>query len=208
MASFSRAISTRLGITCFLLATAAVALPGRYARPLAFQGPGLFTAARALSFEERVEAQRAIEQVYWDHRIWPNENPGHKPSLQEVMPEEVLRAKVEDYLKESSELETRWHQGITPEQLQAEMDRMVTTSNAPRVLGEIFDALGNDPRVIAETLVRQKLADRLIRSAYASDEIFISPPLVVQRSDVDEIVERFEKTLVAVQDEVLPAVAV
>lgn len=44
-------------------------------------------------------------------------------------------------------------------------------------------------------------------SAYASDEIFISPPLVVDRSDVDEIVRRFEKTLIEVQEEVLPAVA-
>ena len=27
--------------------------------------------ARTLSFDERVAAQRAIEQVYWNHRIWP-----------------------------------------------------------------------------------------------------------------------------------------
>jgi adenosylmethionine-8-amino-7-oxononanoate aminotransferase len=44
-------------------------------------------------------------------------------------------------------------------------------------------------------------------SVVASDEIFISPPLVVSREDVDEIVRRFELTLRAVQAEVLPEVA-
>jgi hypothetical protein len=40
---------------------------------LAVQEP---VAPRSLNFEERVAAQRAIEQVYWSHRIWPKENPG------------------------------------------------------------------------------------------------------------------------------------
>ena len=29
---------------------------------------------RVLTFEDRVAAQRAIEEVYWRHRIWPKEN--------------------------------------------------------------------------------------------------------------------------------------
>src|SRR2546426_498843 len=61
--------------------------------------------ARTLSFEERVTAQRAIEQVYWSHRIWPAQNPGAKPSLSAVMPEAAIRAKVEDYLEKSNALE-------------------------------------------------------------------------------------------------------
>jgi len=40
-------------------------------------------------------------------------------------------------------------------------------------------------------------------SVYASDEVFISPPLVVSRADIDEIVERFGRTLEEVQAEVL-----
>ena len=31
--------------------------------------------ARDLTFEDRVKAQEAIERVYWNHRIWPKENP-------------------------------------------------------------------------------------------------------------------------------------
>src|SRR5438034_3635540 len=43
---------------------------------------------RTLTFAERVSYQRAIENVYWPHRIWPRsrgENPDPKPSLDAVM---------------------------------------------------------------------------------------------------------------------------
>ena len=38
-----------------------------------------------LTFEERVAYQRAIEEVYWRHRIWPKERPDPKPSPDAVM---------------------------------------------------------------------------------------------------------------------------
>ena len=40
---------------------------------------------RAFSFVERVVFQRAIEDVYWRHRIWPKENSDPKPALDAVM---------------------------------------------------------------------------------------------------------------------------
>ncbi len=48
-----------------------------------------------LALEERVTCQRAIEEVYLRHRIWPKDNRQPKPALHEVMPLSVLRAKVE-----------------------------------------------------------------------------------------------------------------
>lgn len=48
-------------------------------------------AVAGLTLEQRVEAQRSIEQVYWNHRIWPQENPGPKPPLSAVMPDEKLQ---------------------------------------------------------------------------------------------------------------------
>ena len=42
-------------------------------------------AAAGLTFTERVSYQRAIEEVYWRHRIWPKERPDPKPSLDAVM---------------------------------------------------------------------------------------------------------------------------
>ena len=83
--------------------------------------PGL---ARELTFEDRVKAQEAIEQVYWAHRIWPKENPQPKPPLEQVMPEHAIRARVEDYLRKSNGLERFWQRPITSEQLQAEMHRI------------------------------------------------------------------------------------
>ena len=43
------------------------------------------------------------------------------------------------------------------------MDRMAKRTKQPEVLGELFEALGNDPFVIAECLARPILADRLFR---------------------------------------------
>ena len=42
-------------------------------------------SSRTLTFEERVAYQRAIEEVYWRHRIWPKERPDPKPPLDSVM---------------------------------------------------------------------------------------------------------------------------
>ncbi len=107
---------------------------------------------RTLTFEERVAHQRAIEEVYWRHRLWPKERPDSKPSLDAVMSQEQLEKKVEDYLHNSQVLEDHWQRPITTDQLQAEMDRMAQNTKQPKVLQELFEALGNDPFVIAEAM--------------------------------------------------------
>jgi N-acetylneuraminic acid mutarotase len=124
------------------------------------------------NFEERVAAQRAVEAVYWRHRIWPETNPRAKPDLQEVMPETLIRSKVEDYLKKSAALERLWNYRISGDQLQTEINRMVASSRAPAILNELFAALGHDPLRIAECLARPALVDRLIRERYARDDRF------------------------------------
>ncbi len=128
--------------------------------------------ARDLGFEERVAAQRAIEEVYWRHRIWPRENPAPKPPLSVVLPDDAIRAKVEDYLRKSNALETWWQRPITVEQLQAELDRMARDTRDAEMLRELHAALGNDAFLIAETLARPTLVERLIRNWYAADERF------------------------------------
>src|SRR6476619_7409491 len=115
---------------------------------------------RTLTFAERVAYQRAIDDVYWRHRIWPKERPDRKPSLDAVMSQAQLERKVEDYLRDSQMLEDHWQRPITTEQLQAEMDRMAKDTKQPEVLRELFKALGNDPFAIAECLARPALAER------------------------------------------------
>ena len=128
--------------------------------------------ARELSFDERVAAQRAVEQVYWNHRSWPKENPAPKPPLASVMSDEAIRAKVDEYLRKSNALARWWQHPITTDQLQAELDRMAAKTRDPELLRELQRALGDDPFVIAQTLGRQTLVDRLIRSWYSSEARF------------------------------------
>jgi N-acetylneuraminic acid mutarotase len=131
---------------------------------LAFVNPRAPATAsqRTLRFEERVSYQRAIEEIYWRHRIWPKERPDPKPSLDAVISQAQLEEKVRDYLRSSQALADEWQRPITAEQLQAEMDRMAQNTRQPELLQELFEALGNDPFVIAECLARPMLAERLL----------------------------------------------
>jgi N-acetylneuraminic acid mutarotase len=128
--------------------------------------------APALTFSDRVSYQRAIEDVYWRHRIWPKENSRPKPSLNEVMPSAVIEKKVEDYLRTSQALEDYWHKPITAEQLRAEMERINRNTQQPEVLHEIFEALGNDPLVIGECLARPTLVERLVAESHFERESY------------------------------------
>jgi hypothetical protein len=127
---------------------------------------------RRLALADRVAYQRAIEEVYWRHRIWPKERPDPKPSLDQVMPSAQLEKKVEDYLRNSEALEDYWKEPLSAEQLQAELECMAQHTKQPEVLHELFEALGNDPFVIAECLARPALSERLVTNFYAHDQRF------------------------------------
>ena len=74
---------------------------------------------RQLAFADRVAYQRAIEEVFWRHRIWPKERPDRKPSLDAVISQATIEQKAEDYLRASELLEEQWQKPITPERLQS-----------------------------------------------------------------------------------------
>ena len=86
------------------------------------------------------------------------------------MSQTQLENKVADYLRDSQALEDYWQRPITAEQLQAEMDRIARDTKQPEVLRELFEALGNDPAVIAECLARPVLTERLIGDLPAQNE--------------------------------------
>src|SRR5262245_9936956 len=126
---------------------------------------------RSLTFADRVAYQRVIEDVYWRHRIWPKERPDPKPALDAVMSQAQLEKKVTEYLRNSQALEDDWQRPLTADQLQAEMERMATHTKQPEVLREVFEALGNDPFVIAECLARPILAQRLLTELNDRDRV-------------------------------------
>jgi N-acetylneuraminic acid mutarotase len=124
---------------------------------------------RTLTFAQRVSYQRAIEEVYWRHRIWPKDNPQQKPPLAAIVSEAQLERKVEDYLRKSQLVTDQWQSPITASELQAEMERMAAHTKQPEVLRELFEALGNDPFVIAECLARPAVAERLVTNLSCND---------------------------------------
>src|SRR5207245_3264808 len=139
---------------------------------LAFFRPELPTkvSPRTLTFAQRVVYQRAIEEVYWRHRIWPKERPDPKPSLDAVMSQAQLEKKVAEYLRTSQVLGDYCQRPITTGQLQTEMDRMAQQTKQPEVLRELFAALRNDPLVIAECLARPVLAERTLATVASLKE--------------------------------------
>src|SRR6266446_6096120 len=162
-----------LFLGCLVTLTSAFNLPNR-SPDLSSRLASLKTAAKPvqqrtmLTLADRVAYQRAIEEVYWRHRIWPKERPDPKPSLDEVMPSVQLEKKVEDYLRNSEALEDYWKEPLSAEQLQAEMERMAQHTRQPEVLRELFAALGNDPFVIAECLARPALSERLVMNLHGT----------------------------------------
>jgi hypothetical protein len=126
---------------------------------------GAFTPARAasLTFEDRVEAQRALDAVRYSHQIGANRQ------FDEAVPSKSIRDRVQAYLDRSVALEQTWNKPITAEMLTREVDRMVRHSRLPDRLYEFFEALDHDPLLIRECLARPALVDRLMRSYFDKD---------------------------------------
>src|SRR5262245_50372602 len=176
-----RGTTAALLFSCVIVALCWAINPREQApKALSPQNNVAFGGSRTLSFAERVAYQTAIEDVYWRHRIWPNTNPGPKPPLDKVMSHADIEKKVTEYLRNSQALEAYWQQPITADQLQAEMERMASHTKQPEVLQELFEALGNDPFVVAECLARPVLAERLVNG----DPVAAEPALSASRTGV------------------------
>jgi len=107
-----RGSAAALLVSCVIVAfSSAISLPNKRPRVPALENnmsfgvnarEGTATVAtsairrnQTLTFADRVAYQRAIEEVYWRHRIWPEANAGAKPSLDNVMPQEAIEKKVQ-----------------------------------------------------------------------------------------------------------------
>ena len=85
--------------------------------------PGYFRTG-VLDMESRVWAETQIERVYYNHRIWPKENSGLKPTFEVMVHPELIAKKAQEPLRMSAALKQLWSVEITPAMLQTEMDRM------------------------------------------------------------------------------------
>jgi hypothetical protein len=121
------------------------------------------TVARDLTFEERVEAQEAIERVYYSHQL------GTTKPFEDAVPRAVIEQKVTTYLKKSVALDTEWHTPVTAELLHRELERIARETRFPDRLKEIYAALGNDAFLLEECFARAVVVDRLATMFGRSD---------------------------------------
>src|SRR6185436_20167622 len=119
--------------------------------------------ARELSFQDRLEAQTALERVQYAHQIGATER------FETALPRAVLEERVRAYLRQSKALETFWKTPVTDEMLEQELARMTQASRMPERLSELFAALHNDPFLIKECLARPALVERLTRNFHDYD---------------------------------------
>jgi N-acetylneuraminic acid mutarotase len=128
--------------------------------------------ARDLTFDDRVNAQGAIQRVYKSHQV------GDERSFAEAVPRRTLEAQVARYLKLSAALDGIWKTPVTHEMLLAEVRRMHSGSRLPDRQREIETALGDDPILIEECLARPVLVDRMVRNFFALDRSIHAPTRV------------------------------
>src|SRR5712692_10131936 len=145
------AAAALLFLVCLVTLTSAFNLPNR-SPDLSSRLASLSSLARAaqqqrttLTLADRVAYQRAIEEVYWLHRIWPKERPDPKPSLDAVMSQAQLEKKVAGYLRDSLVLEDNWQKPITAEQLQAKWTEWPGRRNSPKFCGNCLRRSGTIP---------------------------------------------------------------
>jgi N-acetylneuraminic acid mutarotase len=125
--------------------------------------PALQASARDLALAERIALETEIERVRYSHQI------GTHVPFEVAVPRAVVERRVRRTLQQSAALEAIWHTPLTAAMLEAETERMAARSRMPDRLRELFGALGNDAVAVQECLARPLVADRLIRSFYASD---------------------------------------
>jgi uncharacterized membrane protein len=118
-----------------------------------------------ISFETRVKYQEIIEQAYWQQRFGQIPDLPASYAFEQNFPADRLQAKVKDYLRKTRLL-ALWGRPITPADLQSEMNKMAANPQHYLILKEVWQQLGNDPWIIAETFVRPQLVERLVRELY------------------------------------------
>ena len=163
--------------------------------PAAVAGPG---SARDLTFEEHVACRTAIERVNYGHRL------GATRPFEAAVPRQVIEQKVRRFFRDSAALERDRPDLVTAESLARELQRMGKETRMPERLLELYAALGNDPVLVQECLVRPALVSRLVASQSGADEGRLMTPNLDESS---QLALRDEQPVAAVASAavVLPA---
>ena len=136
--------------------------------------------AQADDFTALEGDRAAIEHVYYNHRL------GQKPSFEETLPPAMLEKLVRLDLKKEAVLWKTYGVTITAAMLDAEVQRIDTTTRAPDMLAEIKATLGNDPARFAQAFAKPFLVERLLRDKFDNDDALHAP----QRQEAERVREK------------------
>jgi hypothetical protein len=135
------------------------------------------TAAWADEPAALVRDRAAIERVYYNHRL------GQEPPLDDALPPATLQNLVRLDLKKEAVLRKTYGVTITPALLEAEVERINTTTRAPEMLAEIKAALGNDPVKFANVFAKPFLVERELRGRFDNNDTLHAP----QRQEAERV---------------------
>jgi hypothetical protein len=139
----------------------------RWFVPLALLASGFTVLAD--DFTALCAGRAAIEHVYYNHRL------GEKPPFEQVLPPATLENLVRQDLRKEAALQKVYGIVVTPALLDAEVQRINTTTRAPAILVEIKAALGNDPGRFANAFAKPILVERLLRDKFENDDALHAP---------------------------------
>jgi len=131
-------------------------------------------------FASLLADRAALERVYYNHRL------GDKPPFEQALPRQTLERLVGDDLRKETTLKKVYGVEVTPAMLEAEVQRINTTTRAPEVLAELKAALGNDPARFAHTVAQPIIAERILRGRFDNDDQLHAP----QRQQVERTRDR------------------
>ena len=124
-----------------------------------------------------VRDRAAIERVYYNHRL------GQKPPFEQATPPALIERLVKEDLRKEVALRKVYGVVITPDLLEAEVQRINTTTRAPEMLAEIKVTLGNDPAKFAQAFAKPFLVERLLREKFDNDDALHAP----QRQEAERV---------------------
>ncbi|HXI69736.1 MAG TPA: hypothetical protein VNN22_05190 [Verrucomicrobiae bacterium] len=106
----------------------------------------------------------AIEHIYYNHRL------GEKPPFEQALPRATLENLVRQDLCKEAALKKAYGLEVTSALLDAEVQRINTTTRAPEMLAEIKTVLENDSARFAITFAKPILVERLLHEKFDNDD--------------------------------------
>jgi hypothetical protein len=126
----------------------------------------LFATALALpaaSIGALVDDKLAVERVYYAKQA------GAKEPFEKAVPRSAIEKRVQQEVLKERVLQRVYGLSVSPDQVQAEVERIRRSSLNPQMLREIQEALANSPARFADVVAKPLVVDRVLRARFEAD---------------------------------------